>query len=1049
MDNAEFIVSRHEWNESIVRTGPLPIPDIIDYFISLSRLQPLKVTILLSGIPQQPSSFRKLQVEWLGALLFYNANRVTSLTIRGMNWVHQYKILKRLSGKHMPILATFNCDHGSGQNTTPPIFYTAPIPFLPFSASPGHMSNIHPNCLGSLQRSQFDDPGILICQQTISEAKDRLRHPFPMPKLEDLHIRYEDPMEVQNLIIGIAFPELKQLNLVSLDRTEEQGVSIIHMFLALVQALPLQQLISLKLHGVLLPVSLTEMPSISHEGHDGAGKFSTQMEDNFSGEGSEGDDNEHEEEVEPYELPFHLSVSDGWKVFDESVRSELTVVFFQSLKALRTLDVSEPDRATSGFLHEAMPDSSLTNGRLGVHTLTIEENVQSPENVRLLTSALSHGSLSSSLLPGFHDAISAANHSRHYSSQDHRSVYNLLLDIGRCANENEEMLSSLLPRLHGSIECKSLPPPLVAKPFAFLLTYFIEPLESLWRKDDFLWGGELVPDMISPMMLVTLANWEALLMETRLVLANLERLVDKMVGDLDVVIGLQYAAIHIEKNIQLSRRSSAPLDSCLKLMALASKTGLLEVVALFNVRSPQHLTHIIKIMCVLVQEMERVPRHATSAWMVSTEEEISRLKKTIDKEILPWSTNETSRKFFYLKWYFCTQTLAHQKIPIVRPSKPASKNTHCPSKNLKHIPLMEGYQQDTATDLEPSDVELILSMPEVPWDILREIFGHVVLDLNSVPYALIKTASLLSPILICGATFICMQDTASEFNIRNIFSTYISNSSKECGISIMLDFGPFFQHLSPAISTQLRSQASCWAEVFILCLHPSDIYDLLSPLPNGVSLECLNTLTGVSLNMVDFQFFNRQKSRELFPMDILLSASRLCTLHAEVFEPDLYDDTPKSWDVPERYVLSSVCDLVLVPDFKPDQLDTLLTIHEIDPLSSTTRDGFPINRRLFQELLYDSFLPNLTSIDLDWHESENARIYESLLTQVVQFRELQKIRQYSHVDHIEGEWYSFENDFIPCFKTALMDLEEDESEYDEMKEITELAAELLEEVIEF
>ncbi|KAK0472125.1 hypothetical protein EDD18DRAFT_1370527 [Armillaria luteobubalina] len=863
MDSAEFIVSRHEWNESIVRTGPLPIPDIselpvtsgihrlsgedllrtfhistqadfeyrlrrdvsseishtipiiishvcrrwrslsisspslwttividdctplysnspththlfpvVDYFISLSRLQPLKVAILLSGIPQQPSSFRKLQAERLGALLFYNANRVTSLTIRGMNWVHQYKILKKLSGKHMPILATFNCDHGSGQNVTPPVYYipnSADHHFLPiltshhpdFTLRPSpssHFPLLQDVCLIStpIVWDHFDAvnlttlvlaflpdlpgvhdfrptyacihrvlhssrhtlrsltlAGILICQQTIGEAKDRLRHPFPMPKLEDLHVGYEDPMEVRNLIIGIAFPELKRLDLVSLDRTEEQGVSIIHMFLALVQALPLQQLISLKLHGVLLPVSLTEMPSISHEGHDDAGEFATQMEDNFTGEGSEGDDDEHEEEAKPYELPFHLSVSDGRKVFDESMRSELTVVFFQSLKALRTLDVSEPDRATLGFLHEAMPDSrrpplprltairiafldddfsnavstflttraakldsegdngpplltkmiingpqlsisnisglisSLTNSRLGVHTLAIEENVQSPENGQ-------RGSLSSSLLPGFHDAISAANHSRRYGSQDHRSVYNLLLDIGRRADENEEMLSSLLPRLHGSIEWletevsvsqgnpgfvdhptlhiqQIAPPPPVAKPFAFLLTYFIEPLESLWRKDDFLWGGELIPDTISPTMLVALANWEALLMETRLVLANLERLVDKMVGDLDVAIGLRRAAVHIEKNIQLSRRSSAPLDSRLKLMALASETGLLEVVASFNVRSPQHLTHVIKIMRILVQEMERVPRRATSAWMVSTEEEISGLKKTIDK----------------------------------------------------------------------------------------------------------------------------------------------------------------------------------------------------------------------------------------------------------------------------------------------------------------------------------------------------------------------------------------------------------------------------------
>ncbi|KAK0220295.1 hypothetical protein IW262DRAFT_1461565 [Armillaria fumosa] len=125
-----------------------------------------------------------------------------------------------------------------------------------------------------------------------------------------------------------------------------------------------------------------------------------------------------------------------------------------------------------------------------------------------------------------------------------------------------------------------------------------------------------------------------------------------------------------------------------------------------------------------------------------------------------------------------------------------------------------------------------------------------------------------------------------------------------------------------------------------------------------------------------------------------------------------------------------------------------LTIHEINPLSSTTRDGFPINHQLFQELLHDSFLPNLISIDLDWHSSENAGMYESLLTQVVQFRGLRKIRQYSRIDHIWGELYSFGNDFIPCFQMAPMDLEEDESEYDEKKEIAELAAALSAEGIE-
>ncbi|KAK0468956.1 hypothetical protein IW261DRAFT_1573266 [Armillaria novae-zelandiae] len=243
-----------------------------------------------------------------------------------------------------------------------------------------------------------------------------------MPKLEDLRIAYEDPMEVRNLIIGLAFPELKRLDLISLDRTEEQGASIIQMFLALVQALPLEQLVCLKLHGVLLPVSLTETPSISHEGHDGADELATQLEDDFSGEGSEGDDDEHEE-AEPYELPFHLSISDGRKVFDEFDARRINGFLNQAMPDSRRPPFPQLTAIRIAFLDDEFSNevstfltaraaqldsdgdngpslltkmiirgpqlsisklsdlkSTLTNGRLGVHTLAIEENVQSTEN---------------------------------------------------------------------------------------------------------------------------------------------------------------------------------------------------------------------------------------------------------------------------------------------------------------------------------------------------------------------------------------------------------------------------------------------------------------------------------------------------------------------------------------------------------------------------------------------------------------------------------------------------------------------------------------------
>ncbi len=52
-------------------------------------------------------------------------------------------------------------------------------------------------------------------------------------------------------------------------------------------------------------------------------------------------------------------------------------------------------------------------------------------------------------------------------------------------------------------------------------------------------------------------------------------------------------------------------------------------------------------------------------------------------------------------------------------------------------------------------------------------------------------------------------------------------------------------------------------------------------------------------------------------MDILSTASRLCTLHVEIFEPDLFANAPKRWDMPEGHILSSTCDLVVIPGGQP------------------------------------------------------------------------------------------------------------------------------------
>ncbi|SJL11853.1 uncharacterized protein ARMOST_15264 [Armillaria ostoyae] len=454
-----------------------------------------------------------------------------------------------------------------------------------------------------------------------------------------------------------------------------------------------------------------------------------------------------------------------------------------------------------------------------------------------------------------------------------------------------------------------------------------------------------------------------------------------------------------------------------------------------------------------------------------------------------------------------------------------------------------------------STPEVTLPMPDLPFDILGEVFGHIVPGSDD-PYPLIHTASVCSSWR--SASFdhpqlwgrIHLYPRHGRVHQQEQLLDLFLERSHDCGLSITLNYSPFLQRVSGTILARLWSQVGRWTELFITCLHPNDVRELLSPFPSGVSLSRLNTLTGVSLNMLNFQFGDALH-RDSFPMDILLTAPRLHTLHAEIFEPYL-SNTQKQWELPDRHILLSIRDLVVVPgkqerslaaSMQPgvgllpfphaqcavifprhgyqtliieqtsnlisltlcvsgysshnaitdavrgltlpllrhlfivyigirghyivepgplapfirrsstfletfvlnkvpmatkDVLDLLgpllnlrdLTIREIDPLPSVTRTHFPITRELFNRLLQDHFLPNLRGIDLDWRSSVNASMYETLLTQVVRCRGLQKVRHYSRIGRIGGSRYAFENDLIPYFETEPMDLEPDESDPD-------------------
>lgn len=96
---------------------------LVDYFISLSKPQPLYIAILLAGTPENPSTFSTLHANMLGNILFHNSKRVKSLTMRGLSWELQYTVMIKLAGIPMPVLEMFNCDHGSGRNAEPLVYY--------------------------------------------------------------------------------------------------------------------------------------------------------------------------------------------------------------------------------------------------------------------------------------------------------------------------------------------------------------------------------------------------------------------------------------------------------------------------------------------------------------------------------------------------------------------------------------------------------------------------------------------------------------------------------------------------------------------------------------------------------------------------------------------------------------------------------------------------------------------------------------------------------------------------------------------------------------
>lgn len=159
----------------------------------------------------------------------------------------------------------------------------------------------------------------------------------------------------------------------------------------------------------------------------------------------------------------------------------------------------------------------------------------------------------------------------------------------------------------------------------------VDYVERLVRRADFLAGGGAAAGNLSPSMLVALGGWNSLIVEARLSVVSLDRVLDKLGDDFDLILLVQRSIIHAEKSVHLSRMLSTPKKSAGKLDATKRCLQALEPVEAFRDRARNHGSSLRSELNGLLKIMERIPRRATSKVLMCTEDEMSELRMKVQK----------------------------------------------------------------------------------------------------------------------------------------------------------------------------------------------------------------------------------------------------------------------------------------------------------------------------------------------------------------------------------------------------------------------------------
>ncbi|KAK0505150.1 hypothetical protein EDD18DRAFT_1098546 [Armillaria luteobubalina] len=283
--------------------------------------------------------------------------------------------------------------------------------------------------------------------------------------------------------------------------------------------------------------------------------------------------------------------------------------------------------------------------------------------LRNLTYTSSSPEIHSPLLPGFFDALSCANHScvnlSEVEPSSYRTISAILTDVAERAWEADDALNDLLLKLPSAVAIMDVeiserrhhpisvldiswmivsmfeliqlnPAGSLHNSFLYVISFIMDHIEIMIRRNDFMMG-DAIPREFSPLMLMALGGWNVLVMDTRVALVSLDRVLNKLSDDFNLTLLVQRSIIHAERNVHLTRILSSLDETLGKLNTVELCLEALQPVEAFRDQARHHGGELRLELRGLLKTMERIPRRATSKILVCTEGEMLDLREKVER----------------------------------------------------------------------------------------------------------------------------------------------------------------------------------------------------------------------------------------------------------------------------------------------------------------------------------------------------------------------------------------------------------------------------------